>query len=58
VQDEPRKGSRDGECLWKQFNIGKGLGEKDNKEGHLICSLHFDFLNANLVPKNAFGYHT
>jgi hypothetical protein len=52
------KGSRDWECLWKQSNIDEGLGEQCNKEEHLICLLHFDFLNANLVPKNAFGHRT
>jgi hypothetical protein len=58
VQDERTKGSRDGEYLWKQSNIGEGLGEQCNKGEHLICTLHFDFLNANLVSKNAFGHRT
>jgi hypothetical protein len=51
VQDEWTKGSRAGECLWKQSNINERLGEQCIKGEHLICTLRFDFLNANLVPK-------
>jgi hypothetical protein len=43
------------ECLWKQSNIGEGLGKQCNKGVHLICTLHFDFLNANLVRKTPLG---
>jgi hypothetical protein len=31
---------------------------KCNKGKHLICTLHFDFLNEDLVTTNAFGYRT
>jgi hypothetical protein len=27
--------------LWKQSNIGEGLGEQCNKGEHLICALHY-----------------
>jgi hypothetical protein len=55
VQDESKKGPRDGECLWKQSNIGEGLGEQCNKEEHLICSLHFDFLMQIWFQKTPLG---
>jgi hypothetical protein len=32
VQHEWTKGSRDGECLWKQSNISEGLGSSAIKE--------------------------
>jgi hypothetical protein len=33
----------------------KAWGEQCNKGEYLICTFHFDFLNANLMPKNALG---
>jgi hypothetical protein len=51
---EWKKGSRDGEYSCKQSTIGEGLGEQCNKGEYLICMLHFDLLNANRVPENAF----
>jgi hypothetical protein len=33
----------------------KAWGEQCNKEEHLICPLHFEVLNANLVPKTPLG---
>jgi hypothetical protein len=33
----------------------KGWGEQCNKGEYLICTLHFDFLNAILVPKTPLG---
>jgi hypothetical protein len=46
-----------GACGGNQILV-KAWAEQCNKGEHLICMLHFDFLNANLVPTNAFGYHT
>jgi hypothetical protein len=55
VQDEWTKGSRDGEYLWKQSKIGEGLEKQCSKGKHLIRTLHFDFLDADLVPQTPLG---
>jgi hypothetical protein len=49
------KEPRDGECLWKQSNIGEGLGEQCNKGEYSICTLRFDFLNEIWCQKTPLG---
>jgi hypothetical protein len=53
-----RKDQETGNACGGNRTSVKTLGEQCNKEEHLICTLHFDFLNVNSVTKNASGYHT
>jgi hypothetical protein len=53
-----RKHQETGNACGSNQRSVKALAEQCNKREHLICMLHFDFLNANLVPKHAFGYRT
>jgi hypothetical protein len=53
-----RKDQETGNACESNRTSVKAWGERCNEGEHLIFTLHFDFLNANLVPKNAFGYRT
>jgi hypothetical protein len=46
---------RQGNVCGSNRTSAKAQAEQCNKGEHLICTLHFDFLNANLVPKTSLG---
>jgi hypothetical protein len=50
-----RKDQETGNACGSNRTPVKAWGEQCNKEEHLACSFHFDFLNANLVPKTPLG---
>jgi hypothetical protein len=58
VQDEPTRGSRDGECLWKQSNIGESLEGAVQEKTIFDFIVTFQLFKCKFGSKNAFWYRT
>jgi hypothetical protein len=50
-----RKDQETGNACGSNRTLVKAWEQQRNKGDHLICTLHFDFLNANLVTKTPLG---
>jgi hypothetical protein len=50
-----RKDQETGNACGSNRTSMKAWGEQCNQEEHLICTLHFNFLNANFVTKMLLG---